>query len=114
HEGHGTTEPCVHGSGLRCSDKGFLPLTTAEYLDLLNWTAGQIRANRSSADSSTLPPVLQRLQLSREVWLQLVKRFGRLFSVVAGRPCSIEACRSRSGTRRFNAPREARELLSTA
>ncbi|MDA1230918.1 MAG: hypothetical protein O2856_09100 [Planctomycetota bacterium] len=31
-----TTGPCVHKQGARCSNKGFLPISTAEYLSLLD------------------------------------------------------------------------------
>ncbi len=33
------TGPCVHKQGARCSNKGFLPMSTADYLSLLDWTA---------------------------------------------------------------------------
>jgi hypothetical protein len=44
--GSSTTGPCVHKQGARCSNKGFLPISTAEYLSLLNWTARQTRAGK--------------------------------------------------------------------
>ncbi len=39
--GSNTTGPCVHKRGARCSNKGFLLMSTADYLSLLDWTARQ-------------------------------------------------------------------------
>jgi hypothetical protein len=35
-----------NGGGSRCSDKGFLPLSVPEYLELLDWTARQTVAGK--------------------------------------------------------------------
>ncbi len=38
-EMHGELGACCHVSGARASDKGFLPISVADYLSLLDWTA---------------------------------------------------------------------------
>ena len=110
----------------RASDKGYLPMTLASYLDLLNFTASQVRAveqtqsqkgqsNRSkmkrAPKSDSADSVLRRLGISQEVWLELVNRFEQLFYTVAGTPESVDARRTRDGTHRHKAKRQARQLL---
>ncbi len=38
-----------------------------------------------------MKPIFERLQISGEVWCELVKSFGRLFYAVAGKPHEIDA-----------------------
>ena len=40
--GSSGTGPCVNKRGTRCSNKGFLPMSAADYLGLLDWTARHV------------------------------------------------------------------------
>ena len=112
--------PDVHMGGCRCSNKGFLPISTAQYLELLDWTARQVVQGKTGATPKHVAPLMQRLGLSEETWCSLVKDFGRLFSVVAGQPHRIDEHRSSRTSNdeppahRYRARREARDLFSTA
>ncbi len=112
--GSSTIGPCVNKQGTRCSNKGFLPMSMADYLSLLDWTARQTRADRQGATPNEFVPLFDRLGISAEIWCRLVKDFGRLFSVVAGQPSQIDEHRSQDTSRRYRARRETRELLATA
>ena len=118
-------------SSSRASDKGYLPMTLASYLDLLNFTAHQVRVVKQSQSRKghskrgqsehdkpkrVQPPsaadsVFRRLGISQEVWLELVNRFDQLFYTVAGKPESVDARRTRDGTHRHKAKLHARQLL---
>ena len=111
--GRGKTGPCGHTQGERCSDKGFLPMSVADYLSLLDWTARQVRSDKQGATPQHLAPIFDRLSVSSEVWCQLVQHFGKLFSIVAGQPNQIDGHRSKSNTHRYRARRAARELLNS-
>jgi hypothetical protein len=76
-------------SGVRASDKGFLPLSTADYLQLVDWTGRQIVRGRGGQIPADLPPLLSRVGIAEDDWLPLVTRFGRLFHRVAGAPHSL-------------------------
>ena len=89
------TGPCSHAPGQRCSDKGFLPMATVNYLNLLDWTTRQVRSDKQGATPQHLDPIFDRLGVSSEVWCHLVKHFGKLFSIVAGRPNQIDGLQSR-------------------
>ncbi|MDA1230579.1 MAG: hypothetical protein O2856_07390 [Planctomycetota bacterium] len=111
--GSSSTGPCVHKQGTRCSNKGFLPMSTADYLSLLDWTARQTRADKRGATPKQFAPLFDRLGISADIWCRLVKDFGRLFSVVAGQPSRIDEHRSQDASRRYRARRATRELLAT-
>ena len=105
---------CPNQNHDRCSDKGFLPLQTEDYLELLDWTAREVVRGKRGHTPATSPPVLQRLSLDVEAWRALVHDFGQMFYHAAGRPRTIDGCRSRVQQRRFYVPRQTRRLLSPA
>ena len=102
---------CASVTGSRCSDKGFLAMSPAEYVELLDWTARQTAAGKSGSTPDEAPPVFRRLGLDRATWCELVRDFGRLFCQVAGQPERVDGTRSRLGRRRFHLRGRARELL---
>jgi len=89
-ERSGETGPCVHKRGQRCSNKGFLPMSTADYLNLLDWTARQVRTGKRGTTPQHLATIFERLGVSSDIWCHLVKDFGKLFSIVAGQPAQID------------------------
>jgi len=90
-------------SGKRASDKGFLGMSFELYLKLLDWTGRQIRRDdKKGRIPSDLAPIMERVGLSGELWCDLVKRFGKIFKRVAGKPESLAqeaSLRGRSGYR---------------
>lgn len=92
----------------RCSDKGFLRLSSLDYLQLLDLTARLNKAGSRGSTPTDLPPLLKRLGLDVETWSGLTKDFGRIFSQVAGKPASISNARSLVTHRRFNTRRPIR------
>ena len=81
----------------RASDKGFLPMTLEKYLALLDWTGRELRADKRGAILAELLPILERLQIQPESWLDVVVTFDRKFRTVVGRVAAIrrEALRRR-------------------
>ena len=110
----GKTGPCANKRKQRCSNKGFLPMSTADYLQLLDWTARQQRADKRGSTPKQFAPLFERLGISADVWCRLVKDFGRLFSLVAGQPQRIDEHRSQSNSHRYRARKDTRELLASA
>ena len=112
-ERHDPIGPDARSGGFRCSEKGFLPLSVADYLLLLDWTARKLADGKPGSTPDDAPPIFARLSLDPHVWCKLVGRFGRLFWNVAGRPQTIDATRSRIGQHRFHIPKQTRDLLPT-
>ena len=99
-------------SGYRCSDNGFLNLSASDYLQLLDWTARQPVDGKPVVTPAGSPAILERLGLEPAVWCELVRDFGTLFSLVAGRPEAIDQARTYGRHTRFYTPPRTRELLS--
>ena len=83
----------------RASNKGFLPLKLEQYLELLDWTGRQTRPDKRGQIPAELLPILQRLRLSTETWVETVLNFGRWFHLAAGRVDSLAAEAARRGRR---------------
>lgn len=99
----------------RCSDKGCLPMTQLQYVQLLEWTADKIggqHRNSSSPPASEPPSILKQLGLDPEVWCKLVTQFDKMFFIAAGMPETIDNHRSCTTNKRFHMPDKARELLT--
>lgn len=48
----------------------FLPITSEDYLDLIDWTARQTRGGKHGHTDATEPPILRKLGLSERQWHQ--------------------------------------------
>jgi hypothetical protein len=73
----------------RASNKGCLPMSLADYLRLLDWTGRQLRRDKRGAIPSDVAPILERLKVTDDGWLHLVKDFSRMFRRAAGTPATL-------------------------
>ena len=96
----------------RCSDKGFLAMPASAYMELLDWSARQMVTGKRGATPEDAPPIFERLKIKPAVWYELVTRFGKLFSLVAGQPHRVDEFRGRLRKKRYHVRQAARELLS--
>jgi hypothetical protein len=72
----------------RASNKGCLSLGLGDYLQLLEWTARQVRTGKRGATPAELAPVFERLEISAELWVECVTHFHKWFRSSVGRPKS--------------------------
>ena len=84
------------------------------YIELLDWTARQKAPGKRGSTPQEYPPVLKRLGLCRENWLELVWSFEDAFIHIAGRCDRVDSMRSHLTRRRFRVRPLARRLLSPA
>ena len=92
------------GCGRRASKKGFLPISLAAYLELLDWTGRQIHRKKQGAIPEHLAPILDRIGMEAGGWCQLVKKFGRLFKRAVGTAESLVDEAKRRGQGYMHAP----------
>jgi hypothetical protein len=85
----------------RCSDKGFLAMTEADYLTILDWLVRNTVDGKRGSTPANTPAIFDRLGIDSAAWSQMVKSFGRSFKNVAGKPSSIAEARSVKTLRRF-------------
>lgn len=81
----------------RASQQGFLPMTLAEYLGLLDATGRALRRGASGKISADQAPVLRRLGVEPGHWLETVRNFGRSFHRAVGRAEQLAAEARRHG-----------------
>ena len=78
---------------------GFLPLSVDEYLELLDWNARQGVPGKLGATDARVPPILSRLGLEPEYWVNLVENFDRRFRSAAGGVARLREEAARTGRR---------------
>lgn len=67
-----------------------IPFTQQDYLKLIDWTGRAVREDKRGAIEQTLPPILKRLGIEEESWIDSVSHFQKYFSRAAGSVSSME------------------------
>jgi hypothetical protein len=62
-----------------------IPFGSSEYLELVDWSARVVRGDKRGAMDDRLPPLLQRLNIDREAWSNLLRPGGNMFSRAIGK-----------------------------
>jgi hypothetical protein len=86
-------------TGRRASDKGLLSLTLEKYLELLDWTGRQLVEGKRGAIPDSLAPILERLRIRSERWLDLIEHFDEWFRNFVGHMDELRQVAVRSGKR---------------
>jgi hypothetical protein len=68
-----------------------------DYLALLDWTGKQRRPDKTGSIPADLQPLLTRMDIEMEAWLETVKKFDNWFHRVAGRLENVNAAAKRQG-----------------
>lgn len=55
-----------------------------DYLELTDWAERAIRADKTGAIPQELRPILERLNIAPEAWLDSVRNYGKNYSTVIG------------------------------
>ena len=104
----GTAKP----RAARTSEKGFLPMSLAQYLKLLDWTGRQTRQGKQGTIPSELSPLLARIGVSSETWVETVLNFGRWFHRAAGSMQSLADEANRRGQQWIQGVRHSRQAFA--
>ena len=62
-----------------------------DYIELVDWTGRIIRDDKRGAITETAPPILQRLNISTQHWIEQSTSFEQRFKGIAGSAQSIKA-----------------------
>ena len=89
-------EPCqqaslkvLDGSGRIRLSEG-IPYSRQDYFELVDWTGRVLRSGKRGAIDESQAPILQRLGIDEESWIESVARFQHYFFDVAGSVASLE------------------------
>ncbi len=89
--------PYLRDLPCRASNKGCLPITTCDYLKILDWTGQQLRDDKKGKIPDHLPPILERLRIRDfELWFDGVQdyfsRMKRFFTKPANQLIEASRC----------------------
>ena len=79
-----------------------LPFYLNDYLELLDWSGRAIRENKSGSIPANLEPILSRLQISPDTWMNQVNHFGKRYFRVAGSKELIKSIALKIGLKWMN------------
>jgi hypothetical protein len=99
-------------TGRRASDKGLLPITLEKYLELLDWTGRQLREGKRGVIPDSLAPILERLRLRHERWLDLIEHFEEWFNNFVGHIDELRKAAVRVGKRCLRGMRQCAAAFS--
>ena len=85
----------------RKSERGFLSMDFEQYLTLLEWTGQQIRTDKRGAIPSNILPILERLKIRAEQWVDNIIKHGEMFHRVVGNKAEIRDLAARRGKHWF-------------
>jgi REP element-mobilizing transposase RayT len=102
--------PIASESGRR----GILPITAAEYLDLVDKSGRTIRSDKRGSIDAELAPILLRIGANPEAWTDTVSRFGRKFHLVAGLISNLRRFADQLGRRWFKGVTSAQTAFASS
>jgi hypothetical protein len=62
-----------------------IPFAFTDYLQLVDWTGRSIRADKRGAIDPSLPPILQRLNIDQDAWVEAMRPKGNVFGRAVGK-----------------------------
>ncbi len=94
--------------------RGILQMTRAEYFDLVDKTGRMTRLDKRGAIDADLAPILLRIGVNPDAWLQTVSHFGTKFHLAAGLVSSLRDFADRLGRRWLQGTATARAAFTSS
>jgi len=76
-----------------------LPFVFTDYLELLDWTGRMVRDDKRGSIPTDTPPILKRLHIEPQAWLQLSTGFEKQFCHLVGHPEAVKKACGQLGQR---------------
>ena len=77
-----------------------LPFTLLDYIELVNWSGRAIRDDKRGSIDETLPPMLERMNIGEDYWLDLCTRFESRFKGLVGSVTTVKEVMGKFGLQR--------------
>lgn len=98
-------------AGLDEKGSPFVGFEVTEYLAMVEAAGRRMRRGKRGWVPDSVPPLLERLELDTESWLEVVEGFGRLFFRVAGKAGSMAMAAEKAGRKTYHGVRACRRLF---
>jgi REP element-mobilizing transposase RayT len=95
---HGELLPFA-GNSHQNNAQQHIPYQTIDYIELVDWTGRQMRANKRGAINAAQPPILARLGIQTGCWLQNCQQLETIFHQVLGPISSLKQFCQKIGQR---------------
>ena len=92
-------------------DDDLLPFTLVDYMELVDWTARNVRADKSSAMSEDAPPLLERMGIEAGTFAMQMRGEGGKFPLFMGAYHCLQHTALRLGRRCIQGSGTARQLF---
>ena len=99
-------------TGLRASDKGLLPITLEQYIELVDWAGRQERPDKRGAIPEDLAPILERLGINEKELVEVTADLRTHFRRFVGTAEQIAKRAQEVGRKWFHGIGRARRLFS--
>ena len=86
-----------YDSEIPVGPRGILSLSTDQYIDLVDWTGRQVREDKRGAIPAHLAPILVRLEIDTNRWVQTVQNYGSVFQRMVGKIDAMTAAAKQAG-----------------
>ncbi len=86
-------------SSRRASDKGLLPMSLDDYLQLLDTSGRMVREGKSGSIPNHVRPILERLGIRSEMWSAVVSGYEQMFGHVVGSFAEVSRRAAEAGKR---------------
>ena len=83
----------------RASDKGLLSMSLIDYLQLLEATGRAVRSDNRGVIPASVEPILGRLGLPKETWIDLINNYHQWFGHIVGTSQTLVDRAQRAGRR---------------
>ncbi len=103
--------PLMAFAGTALDTGSGLPFHFADYLELVDWTGRAIRADKRGFIPADVPPILRRLGVETDRWIETVRHFQRHFFDFVGPAEVLEQCSQAMGRRWLRGVGACRRLL---
>ena len=91
-----------------------LPCTREDYFELVDTTGRLVRQGKTGSIPESLSPILQRLNIKPDSWVDTIVTLSQSFASFMGRPESMEACMVRLERPRMRGLHQSNAIFSSA
>jgi hypothetical protein len=109
---HPSSETLIRSAtARRASDKGMLPISIADYLQLLDATGRVIRDDKSSSIPNSLAPIFRRVGLQSETWVDAIRNYQEWFGHFVGTSQAIASRAKQAGKKWYRGMSHCAEVF---
>jgi REP element-mobilizing transposase RayT len=91
-----------------------IPFNSNDYLSLVDWSGRVVRAGKRGSIDPSLPPILQRLNIDKDAWIEAMRPNGNVFGRAMGKLNHLHLHARALGQQWIKGLRRAEQLYRTA